>query len=213
MNIDAFGKACPRPLMMAKKELDAGCQALSILVDNDTAVENLTRLAQTIDGAISVVTIEGGYQVSIPQTSHSAPDGAKTPATQMPAPVPAAASSLPRDTQVPQGYVVFIGKDHVGEGDPELGATLMKMALYTLAESDDPPAALLFMNAGVKLVAHGDTQCIESVERLVRGGTQALVCGACLDFYGLKETLAVGAISNMYDILTCMKDAPKVISL
>ena len=29
----------------------------------------------------------------------------------------------------------------------------MKMALYTLSESDDVPASLLFMNAGVKLVA------------------------------------------------------------
>ena len=33
-HIDAKGKACPMPVMMAKKEMDTGCEALSITVDN-----------------------------------------------------------------------------------------------------------------------------------------------------------------------------------
>ena len=30
---------------------------------------------------------------------------------------------------------------------------------------------------------------------------EILTCGTCLDFYGLKEQLAVGGVTNMYDIV------------
>ena len=46
-HIDAKGKACPMPVMMAKKEMDTGCEALSITVDNAIAVQNLSRLAES----------------------------------------------------------------------------------------------------------------------------------------------------------------------
>ena len=89
----------------------------------------------------------------------------------------------------------------------------MKMALYTLSESDDVPASLLFMNAGVKLVAGGEQQIIDSVNKLAERGTEVLVCGTCLDFYGVKDKLAAGEVSNMYDILGRMQEAAKVITL
>ena len=108
---------------------------------------------------------------------------------------------------------MFVGKDHVGAGDGELGYNLMKMALYTLSESDDVPASLLFMNAGVKLVAGGEQQVVDSVRALAEKGTEVLVCGTCLDFYGCKDQLAVGEVSNMYDILGRMQEAAKVITL
>ena len=69
------------------------------------------------------------------------------------------------------------------------------------------------MNSGVKLVAGGEDQVIESVQKLIDQGTEVLVCGTCLDFYGLKEQLQVGDVSNMYDILERMRDAAKVITL
>lgn len=108
---------------------------------------------------------------------------------------------------------MFVGSDGIGSGDGELGRNLMKMALYTLAEAGDPPVSLLFMNAGVKLVAGGERQVAESVASLIEQGTEVLVCGTCLDFYGLKDALAVGEVSNMYDILERMREASKVVSL
>ena len=44
-------------------------------------------------------------------------------------------------------------------------------------------------------------------------GVEVLVCGTCLDFYGVKDALKVGEVSNMYDILGRMQEAAKVISL
>ena len=69
------------------------------------------------------------------------------------------------------------------------------------------------MNNGVKLVAGDEQQIIDSVNKLIEKGTEVLVCGTCLDFYGLKEQLKVGEVSNMYDILGRMQEAAKTITL
>ena len=69
------------------------------------------------------------------------------------------------------------------------------------------------MNSGVKLVAGDEQQIIDSVNKLIEKGTEVLVCGTCLDFYGLKEQLKVGEVSNMYDILGRMQEAAKTITL
>lgn len=207
--INAFGLQCPKPLMLAKQQIDAGVHEFGIQVDNETAVKNVSRLAERTGLAYEVAEIAGGWLVSFSEgdaeLSHTAavvPAAATAPAAA-PACVPG----------IGCGYAVFVGKDHVGEGEVELGHNLMKMALYTLSECGDAPASLLFMNSGVKLVAGGEDQVIESVQKLIDQGTEVLVCGTCLDFYGLKEQLQVGDVSNMYDILERMRDAAKVITL
>ena len=199
--IDAFGMQCPKPLVLAKKEIDAGCRELSVQVDNETAVKNLTRLGAKTGLTVSVDDIEGGWLVSFAEGDGGAP---------APAPAPTGTACAPG---AGCGYAVFVGKDHVGEGDGELGYNLMKMALYTLSESDDVPASLLFMNSGVKLVAGGEQQVIDNVSALAEKGTEVLVCGTCLDFYGCKDQLGVGEVSNMYDILGRMQEAATVITL
>lgn len=202
--IDAFGLQCPKPLMLAKKEIDAGGTEFSVRVDNDTAVKNLTRLGRRTGLAIETSEIEGGWLVAFGQG-----EGGAAPAAAAPAAAAGSACSVGGGC----GYAVFVGKDHVGEGDGELGYNLMKMALYTLSECDDAPASVLFMNSGVKLVAPGEQQIIDSISGLISQGTEVLVCGTCLDFYGVKDQLKIGEVSNMYDILERMREAAKVISL
>ncbi len=195
MRIDARGKACPMPVILAKKEIDGGCQDLTVLVDNKTAVENLTRLGnsagmtvatgETVDG--SFVRLTGAGKV------------VETPMVACPT--------------TGNGYAVFIGKDVVGAGDRELGYNLMKMALYTLAQGDSVPAHVLFMNDGVKLPAGEEQQVIDSLMTLTEKGAIVLVCGTCLNYYGIADRLKVGTVSNMYDILGAMQRADKVITL
>ena len=151
--LDGFGKQCPMPLVMAKKELDAGVTELAIQVDNETAVKNLTRLGKKKNIATLVDKIEGGWLITFGEG-----DGAEAEASAV---IPEAGSAC--STTGGCGYSVFVGKDFVGDGDLELGRNLMKMALYTLSEAGDPPTSLLFMNAGVKLVAPGEEQVIEEV--------------------------------------------------
>lgn len=195
MQIDARGKACPMPVILAKKELDGGCNDLTVLVDNRTAVENLTRL-----GNSAGMTVASGETL----------DGLFVRLTGEAKPVEHPVISCPTTGS---GYAVFIGKDVVGTGERELGYNLMKMALYTLAQGDSVPAHILFMNEGVKLPAGEEQQVIDSLITLSEKGCIVLVCGTCLNYYGIADRLKVGIVSNMYDILGAMQRADKVISL
>jgi hypothetical protein len=38
-----------------------------------------------------------------------------------------------------------------------------------------------------------------------------LVCGTCLDFYAVRERLAVGQVSNMFTILETQMQAGRII--
>ena len=88
------------------------------------------------------------------------------------------------------------------------------MAIFTLSESDQLPDYMLFMNEGVKLVAGNcEQQIVDNLNSMMEKGTKVLVCGTCLNFYGIKDDLKVGTVSNMYDILGAMQTVGKVIKL
>jgi selenium metabolism protein YedF len=195
MQIDARGMACPMPVIMAKKEIDGGCKELTVLVDNKAAVENLTRLGNS--AGMQVVSGENTEGLFVRLSG----DGKFTEEPVIECPTTG------------NGYAVFIGKDVIGSGDPVLGYNLMKMALYTLAQGDSVPAHILFMNDGVKLPAGEEQQVIDSLMTLVEKGSVVMVCGTCLNFYGIADRLKVGIVSNMYDILGAMQRADKVITL
>lgn len=194
--IDAKGKPCPTPVLMAKGAITAGESAFTVLVDNPTAVENLKRLAGNQGFTAAVSQAEGGYSVAFSRT------GCVSCEQAVSAPLPVSGTD----------WAVFVGRDTVGDGDRELGTNLMRMFFYTLSQSDDKPGAVLFMNAGVKLPTL-DEQVAEHLKALTQAGTEILVCGTCLNFYGLTNQLKVGTVSNMYDIVTRMQRAGKVLSL
>ena len=195
MQIDARGKACPQPVILAKKEIDGGCRDLTVLVDNKTAVENLTRLGNSAGMAVTSGETSQGLFVRLTGEGKIVEE-----------PVIACPTTG-------NGYAVFIGKDVVGAGERELGYNLMKMALYTLAQGDSVPAYVLFMNDGVKLPAGEEQQVIDSLMTLIERGSIVLVCGTCLNYYGIADRLKVGTVSNMYDIMSAMQRADKVITL
>ena len=196
VTIDALGKACPMPVVLAKQALDRGEEDVIVLVDNQTAVENLTRLAGS----------QGMEAQTTPQGEHFA---VRISGERIPAPAPEPACVLPAAAG---GCTVFIGRDQIGGGSEELGRNLMKMFLYTLAQSDVPPACLLFMNAGVTLPAGEEAQVLESLRALLDKGCEIQVCGTCLNYYGLTEQLKVGTVSNMYDIADKLLRSPRVVS-
>ena len=194
--IDARGKACPTPVIMAKKAISAGESTFTVLVDNTTAVENLKRLAEN-QGFDAAVTEQGGaFHLAFVRTGCAACEEAVN------SPLPAPGGD----------WAVFVGRDIIGDGDRELGTNLMRMFFYTLSQGEDKPGAVLFMNAGVKLPTL-DEQVVEHLKALSAVGVEILVCGTCLNFYGLTDRLRVGTVSNMYDIVTRMQKAGKVISL
>ena len=194
--VDAKGKPCPTPVILAKGAMAQGHTAFTVLVDNPTAVENLKRLADNQGFAVAVREEGGTYALDFAKG-----EGCSACEEAINAPLPAGGD-----------WAVFVGRDIIGDGDRELGTNLMRMFFYTLAQEEDKPGAVLFMNAGVKLPTL-DEQVAHHLKVLSDAGTEILVCGTCLNFYGLTDQLKVGAVSNMYDIVTRMQKAGKVISL
>ena len=199
--IDAMGKACPMPVVLAKKEIDAGERDITVAVDNEIAVGNLKRLADGCGIDVKVEETEGGFHVIFAGGAEKAAVTDEKPAPSL--------CAVGKGC----GYAVFFGKDYVGEGDYTLGHNLAKMMLYTLSESEDVPAAVIFMNSGVKLPTSDKMDIINSINTLIEKGTEVLVCGTCLNYYGITDQLKVGTVSNMYEIVEKMKEAAKVITV
>lgn len=65
--VDAMGKQCPIPVVMTKKILDKAEQGdeILILVDNETAVNNLSRLAGSTGCSFVSRKTEGGYEINM----------------------------------------------------------------------------------------------------------------------------------------------------
>ena len=194
--INAAGKQCPMPVVMAKKEIDAGEKDLVVAVDNPIAVENLKRLASKSE--YTYVVREKGDIFEVHLKGTECADGG---------------CEVMTFENNKDDYVMFFGKDYVGDGEYELGHNLIKMMIYALSEGESIPSAILFMNSGVKLPAGDEEQIIENLKTLLEKGTEILVCGTCLNYYGITEKLKVGTVSNMYDILEKMQGAKKVITV
>ncbi len=191
MRIDAGGKQCPIPVIMAKKELEAGEQDVEIIVDGPTQVGNLERLGDALGRKATSEAFGDKFLVKFANGETIK-----------------GASVAEADT-----YAVFFNTNAIGTNNSELGGNLAKMAIFTLSESERVPSYVLFMNEGVKLPAGDEPQIIENLNTLIEKGTQVLVCGTCLNFYGIKDDLKVGTVSNMYDILGAMQEVSKVIKL
>ncbi|CUN61472.1 sulfurtransferase-like selenium metabolism protein YedF [Clostridium disporicum] len=194
--IDAKGKACPMPVIMAKKEIDLGTKFFAIEVDNNIAVENLKKLANSQGFEITIEETEGIYLVHFSNGCEECQEVLNKIQGKKPL----------------GDWCIFVGKDIIGAGSEELGKSLMKMFFYTLSEDEDLPKAVLFMNDGVKVPTLNE-QAIEHLEVLAQKGVNVLVCGACLNYYNLENELKVGTVSNMYDIVGVMKSISKVITL
>jgi selenium metabolism protein YedF len=197
--INVLGKPCPIPVIEAKKALRKAAPGgkVGVLVDNDISRQNLEKMARGL-GCPSAFEVQGDGNILVTIT-------AAARATADPAAAPAADSGG-------RGLVVAIGKHTMGLGDDDLGAILIKGFIYSLTELDTPPETLLFFNSGVRLTTEG-SNAIGDLKTLEAKGTIIASCGTCLDFYKLKDKLAVGSVTNMYAIASAMAEAAKVINL
>jgi selenium metabolism protein YedF len=195
--IDARGLSCPIPVLKAKdalKEMTDG--VLTVIVDNEDSSKNVSWSAQKA-GYESVIERRGDDWAVRIRVSESQP---------------AAADEVPVACPTAQSVVAFVAADRVGRGDDELGGILMKSFLHSLGQLDRPPQSVVFMNAGVRL-AMESSDALESIRALASAGVQIIVCGTCLDFFGLRDRLAAGRVSNMYEIVETLANAGSVIAV
>ena len=198
IQVNAMGDACPIPVVKTKKALQElkGPGAVETLVDNETAVQNLLKLAASLHyTAVSKQLEPGRYAVTI-----TVPENA---------PAPAQEAFVCDSCQTPR-LVAVISSDRMGGGDDTLGAALMKAFLFALSQQERLPQTILFYNGGAKLTCQGSPS-LEDLQGMAARGVEILTCGTCLNHYGLKEQLAVGEVTNMYAIVEKMAAADQIL--
>ena len=196
--VDARGLPCPRPVVETKRALE-GIQEgmLTVLVDNPESRDNVRRFAQSQGCNVEVTEREGVFRLSIVKGKAA---GA----------VDLAQSVQPTTTK--SDLAVLIGTSRLGVGDERLGEILMKAFLNTLWDYDPKPAKILFINSGVHLSAEG-SEVLETLQLLEKDGVQIFSCGTCLEYYGIKDKLRVGMVTNMYDTVDSLLSASRVIRI
>lgn len=184
--VDVRGFLCPHPVIETKKVADAHPDSIiETIVDNEVSRDNVEKFGQS-RGAQTFIKQEGkDFYITLVPSNQEKPDE----------------SYLFQDlAPKKEGQkVILMTKDYLGEGSEELGRTLMKTFWVCLAEADHKPKAIYFINSSVKMVAQGSPH-LESLKSLVEQGVDIAACGICLDYYGLKEQLALGTITNLYAI-------------
>jgi len=198
--VDVRGLSCPQPVIETRKVLMEGNYgSVEVIVDNDAASENVARMARSQgcevrledreDGVIRILLTRGEGRVD----SALEDGGAEA-----------------EGCGVPQSVTVLIASRILGSGDDDLGRLLMVAFVRTLKDLIPRPRTLLLMNGGVHLAVEG-SELVDALADLEADGVEILVCGTCLDFFGLKEALRVGKISNMFEISSRMVAADRIL--
>ena len=193
--LNCCGLACPEPVIRCRRMLQEEKPAsLRVLVDNTAASENVGRFLG-----------RNGYSVEVRQEEAALWSVSATACgCRVTEPEPAAATLTPGKT------LVLITTETFGRGDDELGEKLMGNFLSTLPELGESLWRVILLNGGVKLAATPG-KALDSLKALENAGTDVLVCGTCLDFYGLLEAKQAGQTTNMLDVVTSLALADKVI--
>ena len=205
--VNAMGDACPIPVVKTKnaiKEL-IGAGMVETLVDNEIAVQNLTKMAQQKNyGVRSEKLGENQYRVIMTIGESANEAGAEAVEEETTA----------EEICMPDGRkgnkVVVISSSYMGTGDDELGAVLMKGFIYALSQQDELPKTILVYNSGAKLACEM-SPTLEDLMSLEANGVEILTCGTCLNHYGLTEKLKVGGVTNMYVITEKMMQADLIV--
>ena len=193
LEIDCRGKACPQPVIMTKEALAQLKEGeLTIIVDNPSSSENVERFAQSQGCSVKIERRGPDFYLHLQKGK----DGVEAEITQ-------------RDKRA-EKIVVYINSHLLGMGDEALGSFLMKAFLKTMLDLERRPDRLILINSGVQLAAE-DSKVLETLMVLSEKGVEIVSCGTCIDFYGLKDKMKVGAISNMYEIIQSLFEADRVI--
>ena len=202
IKVNAIGDACPIPVVKtlnAIKELK-GADVIETLVDNETAVQNLIRMADKKGCKVSAEKIsdkEFMVTIEVGEAALAAPVDTENVVCELP-------KSGKKNT------VVVISSKAMGHGGDELGTALMKGFIFALSQQETLPNTILFYNGGANIPVEGSVS-LEDLKNMEAQGVEILTCGTCLNFYGLTEKLAVGEVTNMYTIVEKMTGADLII--
>jgi selenium metabolism protein YedF len=207
--LDCNGLPCPQPVLKTKKCVESERpDRIVVLVDNPAAHENVTRFLASCNYLVEPGA--GADRVVAAAPSITGDDATATPMTEEE--IMASCPITGGGGKPAEKIAVFITSDVMGRGDDELGTKLMKNFLLTLQELGDTLWRIVMVNAGVRFAVEG-SDSLETLKALEASGVDILVCGTCLEFFGLLEHKRVGVTTNMLDVVTSLANASKVIKI
>lgn len=191
IKVNAIGDVCPIPVVKTKKAMQElnGAGTIEVLVDNEIAVTNVTKMASAAGGTVTSEKLaEKEYKIVIEVSGENA-----------------ACEACEEEN-----LVVVISSDRMGSGNDALGKVLIKGFIFAVTQLDKLPKTMLFYNGGATLTAEG-SDSLEDLKHLEEQGVEILTCGTCLNYYELTDKLQVGGVTNMYTIVEKMAGADKII--
>ena len=188
VKVNAVGFVCPVPVIMTKKALNEIAEGeVEVLVDNETAKQNLEKLAKELGYEFKSCKLEENFQVIINKKPNE-----------------------DKKENKEENIVVVIDSDEMGKGDEELGKILVKGFIYSLTEMETLPKTVILYNKGV-LLATVNENTIEDLKKLESMGVEVISCGTCANYYHVQDKLQVGSLTNMYTIVDRQFKATKLI--
>jgi selenium metabolism protein YedF len=194
--VDARGLPCPQPVIQTRKAMQRVNQIVT-LVDSETSMTNVTRMAEKEGWQVNLVPQDDEYRIELARGDTL---------------LQAEPMTVGRAEVVSGPLVLVVSSDIMGRGEAELGSILVRGFFHTLGEVQPVPQRIILFNTGVRLACTG-SPVLDDLRALEDSGIEMLVCGTCLNYFELTEQLAVGQVSNMYDIAETMLNAGKVVNL
>ena len=201
VKVNAMGDQCPIPVIKTRNAINELKEAavIEVEVDNEVAVQNVSRFAASKNFKVQAEKIEEKHfkiTIDAEPTGETAADAAEEQVN--------CGVDRRGDT------IVVVNSATMGIGNDELGKVLIKGFLYAVSQLEELPKTILFYNGGATLTTEGSAS-LEDLKSMEAQGVTIKTCGTCLDYYGLKDKLAVGTVTNMYDIVETMDKAAHII--
>ena len=199
--IDTRGNTYLNPLVAVKNVLKTLSvdDKLNVVVDNIVSAQDLEEMAEQMNLPSQKIQQGTDYVVSLfVKKSFFVPqyDEVKKDET----------------LKIKTSFIVVIDSEFMGRGDEQLGANLLKSFIYTLASSEELPTKIIMYNSGVKLAIDGSA-VLTDLKKLQNVGVEIFVNDMSLEYYGLKDKLAVGKLISMSDLIKMQVEARKIIKL
>ena len=187
MQLDCRNLNCPEPLLRTKKalgELKIG-ESLEILVNDVAPRENIKRFLAKNGFEAKISQAGADTLIKTVKTDELKDESIDDIYCSVTAPK--------------RGKVIFLNEEQCGSGP--IGKSLLAKFLGAALNLDEKPVKVICVNNAVRITTNRGHECFEAIKKLNEAGAEILSCGSCLEGYELVDKLAIGEISNAYEIM------------
>ena len=164
-----------------------------VYVDNETARDNVKRMAENEGYTVKVKDGDDGFELQVTKLSSSK-----------------VSRGLVAEKEVVEETLIYLfDSDFIGS-NRELGKVLVNGFLNAITSLPRRKSKIVLISNGVKLATRG-SYVLDTLSKLKLSGFEILICGTCLDFFKIRDKVQVGTISNALEIMETLTNAGKVI--